>query len=465
MCGISGCLVLDGARPDPVALADLCRQALLDGSVRGSDSFGMAVVDRDGRHRAWKGGAPPTEDDIRALVTGDVAAVLATSRATPTTEWHAGQTDADTQPFTSPDWVVSHNGTIANDHELRSELGATTDSTVDSAVLPHLFQADGFRAGLHRIDGSFALAAVDRRDPSVLHLARNFKPLVLARDHQLGVVLFASDRRQLVPEPDEGVLDLGGPAVVEPPPYHHLTVTGDGRATASPLDPPPSRTKALVIASGGLDSTVAAALTARSHDDLALLHFQYGCRAEEREEAAVRAVAASLGCDVRVLPLAWLRDIGGSTLTTGGEITSSEIGAELPHEWVPARNMVMIAAACAVADADGYTHIVTGTNLEEGGTYPDNTQAFLEGMDAVAQIGTLQRPRVTAPLGNLVKHEIVRVGLEAGAPLDRTWSCYRDHGTHCGTCGPCFMRRIAFDMNGISDPVTYERPLQRLRPV
>lgn len=464
MCAISGCVVLHGRRPDPVALADVCHRALLCGAVRGSDSFGMTVIDRNGTCRTWKGSSAPSADDIRAIVTADVAAVLATSRATPTTEWRLDQTLADAQPFTGGHWVVSHNGTVANDHELRAALGATPDSTVDSAVLPHLFDIDGFAPGLDRIAGSFAVAGVDRRQPGVLHLARNFKPLSLCRDGDLNTVFFASNPDQLVAPPPDATLDLTSPAVIEPPPYHRLVVRAEGAVELHPLEAETPSRRALVIASGGLDSTVAAALTAQTMP-VTLLHFRYGCQAERREVDAVHAVAQSLGSEVRVLPLDWLRDIGGSTLTTGGEITTSEVGAELPHEWVPARNMVMIAAACAVADADGYTDIVTGTNLEEGGSYPDNTQEFMGTMDAASQLGTMRRARITAPLGNLVKHEIVRHGLEAGAPLERTWSCYRDGDQHCGVCGPCFMRRVAFEMTGVADPVPYERPLTRVRPV
>ncbi len=85
-------------------------------------------------------------------------------------------------------------------------------------------------------------------------------------------------------------------------------------------------------------------------------------------------------------------------------------------------------------------------------------------MDVAAQLGTLRRPRITARLGNLVKHQIVRTGVELGAPPERTWSCYRDGILHCGVCGPCFMRRVGFEINDLPDPVPYDAPLQRVRP-
>jgi 7-cyano-7-deazaguanine synthase len=463
MCAISGCVLPAGTSADPVALADACHRAVVTGAVRGNDSFGVVAVSRDGTCRDWHGAQPPRRDDVRAIVGPDVAAVLAVSRATPTTEWRPHQTLADTQPFASADWVVAHNGTVANDAELRAALGVAPASRVDSAVLPHLFQAHGFALGLAEVLGSYALAAVDRRRPHELHLARNFKPLALIRSGS--AVHFASTPEQLVDAPPDRVLDLDAPRVVEPPPYSRAVVSATGEVAVAPLEPEPERRRALVIASGGLDSTVAAALVAAGGTQVTLLHFRYGCQAEDSEVRAVRAVADVLGCEVRFLPLDWLKEIGGSPLTTGGDIASAELGAEYPHEWVPARNTVMIAAACAVADADGYTDIVTGTNLEEGGTYPDNTQQFIAAMDTVSQLGTTSRPRVWAPLGTMVKHQVVRTGHQNGAPLDRTWSCYRAGETHCGACGPCFMRRVAFEMAGLDDPMPYAAPLTRLRPV
>jgi len=465
MCAISGCRVLALGRVDPVRVAQECHRLLIAGTERGSDAFGVVTIARDGGRRAWRRFEPPRLADVHGLITEDVATVLCVSRATPTTEWRAGQDLSSVQPFSSHRWSVVHNGTVANDRDLWTELAVPVTSLVDSAVLPHLFQAYGFAAGLARVHGSFALAAVDDHSPTVLHLARNFKPLALARHRDLPVVLFGSTPEQVQPPAAAGTIDLCSPRVEQPPPYHRLTLRDDGSVSTHPLDPPPAARRALVVASGGLDSTVAATVLVRRGWEVTLLHFHYGCRAQRRETAAVEAVASRLRCRVSYAPLTWLQMLGASTLTAGGEIAPAELGAELPTEWVPARNMLMIASACALADAGGYTDIVLGTNLEEGGAYPDNTQGFVAAMDAASQLGTLARPRVSAPLGNLVKHQIVALGAEVDAPLECTWSCYRDGDIHCGACGPCFMRRVAFEMNGLVDPVPFAAPLQRLRPV
>jgi 7-cyano-7-deazaguanine synthase len=464
MCAISGCSVV-GPHVDAARLAEECHRLLVAGVERGSDAFGLVAIDRDGRERAWRGTEPPRLDDVRRVLTDDTATVLGVSRATPTTEWRPEQDASATQPFSSRRWSVVHNGTVANDRELWQHLALPATSLVDSAVLPHVFEAHGFADGLGLVHGSFALAAVDAAEPGVLHLARDFKPLAFARHRELPVVAFASTPEQLQPPPPAGTIDLDRPRVEQPPPYSRVTVLPGGPVITQPLTPPPAEHRALVVASGGLDSTVAAAVLIRQGWDVTLLHFHYGCRAQRAETEAVQAVARRLGCAVRYVPLDWLGRLGASTLTAGGEIAPAELGAESPQEWVPARNMLMIACACALADAEGYTDIALGTNLEEGGAYPDNTQGFIAAMDAAGQLGTLQRPRVTAPLGNLVKHQIVALGIEVDAPLERTWSCYADGPVHCGACGPCFMRRVAFEMNGLPDPVPFAAPLERLRPV
>ena len=152
----------------------------------------------------------------------------------------------------------------------------------------------------------------------------------------------------------------------------------------------------------------------------------------------------------------WLGRLGASALTEAKRaIAPGRAGAKLPHEWVPARNWVMSSVAGAVADALGYDSIALGTNLEEGGAYPDNTQEFIRIMSQASSLGTRARAIVEAPVGHLVKHEIVRLGLQVGAPLHLTWSCYRNGPLHCGQCGPCFMRKTAFRMNGVEDPIRY----------
>ncbi len=98
-----------------------------------------------------------------------------------------------------------------------------------------------------------------------------------------------------------------------------------------------------------------------------------------------------------------------------------------------------------------------GTNLEEAGSYPDNEMIFIDRLNAVLPYATQvnKRVHIEMPVGNLVKHEIVRMGIELDAPLDLCWSCYESGDIHCGNCGPCFLRKTAFKINGLTDMIPY----------
>jgi 7-cyano-7-deazaguanine synthase len=215
--------------------------------------------------------------------------------------------------------------------------------------------------------------------------------------------------------------------------------------------------RCVVICSGGLDSTTTAA-HARFIDGKKplLLHFRYGCRAENNEVEAVQRVAAALEGECIFSDLGWLKDLGGSSLTQPDQpIAGARQGAEYPHEWVPARNLVMASHAAAFCDAHDIGDIYMGLNLEEGAVYPDNTVEFYERFDALLSFATLRRPRIQMPLARMMKWQIVQHAYKIGAPMQHSWSCYRSGSAHCGRCGPCYMRRTAHEMLGITDTITY----------
>jgi 7-cyano-7-deazaguanine synthase len=219
----------------------------------------------------------------------------------------------------------------------------------------------------------------------------------------------------------------------------------------------PLNTKALVICSGGMDSVVAATVVKNKGYDIELIHFQYGSRAETPEEAAIKMVAEFLEVPLHLIPMKIYNPKDSPLLRSDSTIAGGEVGAEFAHEWVPARNLVMLAMATAFAEARGIETIVLGNNLEEAGAYPDNEPEFINRFNDLLPFAVAdgKRVRVIMPVGNLMKHEIVELGHEVGAPLHLTWSCYRAGPIHCGTCGPCFMRRTAFEINKLSEVIQY----------
>lgn len=187
-----------------------------------------------------------------------------------------------------------------------------------------------------------------------------------------------------------------------------------------------------------------------------LLHFSYGARASGPEADRVPRIAEALGAEHDRLVIGYEKLAGGSPLLDDvSEIAGSVAGAEYAHEWVPARNLVMISSAVAYAEANGFHYVALGNNLEESGAYPDNEEQFTHLLDLVCDYAVHEGyfVRIVSPVGHLMKHEIVALGARLGVPWHLTWSCYQGGDRHCGRCGPCYMRRTAFERNGLSDPV------------
>jgi 7-cyano-7-deazaguanine synthase len=430
---------------------------------RGRDSFGVVAINMDGSVNVVKSlGRPSTQEEkLRGILSEDTFVVVANNRAEPTTEYVRQKTQEDIQPFVGERYVVTHNGIIANDQELEVKYKLTRKTKIDSAVIPPLLDKawdgslEGLRKLLSEVRGSFAFIIADRKRPDRIFIAQNFKPVYMAYDVSLNAVFFSSldDYFEVGPFDPVNVTKLK--------PYSVVEVTKQKEFTELPLLEQ-KRKRALVIASGGLDSTVAATKLLREGYEVTLLHFNYRHKAEEREREAVRKIAEYLHVPLIELDTELFRVIGNSTLLKGGgEIVkdrNGEEGAEFAHEWVPARNSIFLTVALGIAEAQGYDAVAAGINLEESGAYPDNEMELMRLFNRLSPYvtGPNKKVEVLMPVGNLVKHEIVRLGVEIGAPLHLTWSCYEGGEKHCGKCGPCYMRKTAFRINGLKDPVEYE---------
>jgi 7-cyano-7-deazaguanine synthase len=220
-------------------------------------------------------------------------------------------------------------------------------------------------------------------------------------------------------------------------------------------------TKAVVSLSGGMDSCVCAALAARDYDAYAV-HFSYGQRTEAKELASARAVANTLGFnDFLHVKIDLFRQIGGSALTDLSiavpEVPENgQIGTEIPVTYVPFRNAHFLSAAVSWAEVLGAKKIFIGAVEQDSSGYPDCRPAYYEAFQQLIRTGTKDADiEVVTPLIHMRKKEIVALGLELGAPLDLTWSCYSGEEFACGVCESCVLRLRAFEEAGTTDRIPY----------
>lgn len=469
MCSIFGALIWD-ASAQAVRAANAIVHHISNASFeRGRDGrgFHLQELSREGADRIYEDRSTEraTEWDRKdffsvPLIAG---AIIGNMRAEPTTEYVENKVESDQQPYTLGEWSIVHNGTIANDKELRY-AGAmmhkpALPTSIDSAAIVELLSRDSqkgksatevaqyFAEQVGALKGSYAILAMHSDHPGMVLAACNYRPIWFAA--ATNGVFFASSRDYF---PDFLV-----PQMIEP--YSMWAFAPGVRSRIDPMCyPPPVNKRALVVCSGGLDSVVAAAWAKAEGYDVSLLHFRYGSRAEGPEDKAIWAVAEALKVGVWTRDMYIYEDGDSPLLQKDSTIAGGEEGAEFAHEWVPARNLMMLAHATAMAEAKGFNTLILGNNLEEAGAYPDNEPEFIQRFNDMLPfaVGDGKRVRVVMPVGNLMKHEIVALGHKLGAPLHLTWSCYRAGEKHCGTCGPCYMRRTAFEINGLPEVIEYE---------
>jgi 7-cyano-7-deazaguanine synthase len=226
-----------------------------------------------------------------------------------------------------------------------------------------------------------------------------------------------------------------------------------------------NKADAVVVLSGGMDSSVCAALSVREHgaENTAALHISYGQRTEQREQQAFQAICDRLGIHNRLMfHTPFFRAIGGSALTDEKldvPDAGPEIGAEIPVTYVPFRNAHFLSAATSWAEVLGAQRIYIGAVQQDSSGYPDCRPEFYQAFNEAIRTGTKDGAiRIETPLIGLRKSEIVTLGLELGAPFDLTWSCYSRVDQACGICESCVLRLRAFAAAGAHDPIPYLAP-------
>lgn len=442
---------------------------LMESSMeRGRDGWGWSMTYRQGtdvhkvvsRIPANVGGFDHPFDELPQNVRLLDIVIIGNFRAEPTTEFVQFKRQEDQQPYAVGNWTVVHNGTIANDHDLRTY---DVKTTIDSAAIPEMLHVTEqamknftphklltkLKKVVDQLVGSYAIIATHAGYAQGFAVATNYRPLWYSTDDRMNTYIGSAE--EYVPSDTAKAVD----------PYSLAMFDAMGIHDEERLAPynKSERKRALVVASGGLDSTVAASKCVADGMDVELIHFQYGCRAEGKEVDAISSIAERLGVPFKLFPLGIYNEKDSHLFNKDSKIAGGEKGAEYAHEWVPARNLVMLSIAVSYAEANGFDFIVLGNNLEEAGAYPDNEPEFIKRLNKVLPfaVGDGKRVEIIMPVGNLMKHEIVAMGLKVGAPMDLTWSCYKNGEKHCGKCGPCFMRKTAFRINNAEEVIDYEK--------
>ncbi len=226
------------------------------------------------------------------------------------------------------------------------------------------------------------------------------------------------------------------------------------------------RKTAVVLLSGGLDSSTATAIARSQGFRLFALSFRYGQRHSIELESAAR-VAKALGAERHLIVDADLRAIGGSALTGDIEVpkgrSQSEMESGIPVTYVPARNTIFLSFALAWAEALAAEDIFIGVNALDYSGYPDCRPEYIEAFERMANLGTKagvegrMHLKIHTPLIAMTKAEIIKAGIDLGVDYSLTHSCYDPgpDGLACGKCDSCLLRLRGFNEAGVRDPLKY----------
>lgn len=208
--------------------------------------------------------------------------------------------------------------------------------------------------------------------------------------------------------------------------------------------------KGIILLSGGLDSLVSLGLGIEKYGISLALTFDYGQKALEQEISTSKNICDYYKIEQKVIKLDWLKNVTHTALVEDKELPE---GIDNPEDsaksvWVPNRNGLFLNIAGSFADGNDYDYIIIGANKEEGQTFPDNTQEFIDSVNAEFEFSTQKHPKVVAPLINYDKNDIVKQAIEHNIPLEFVRSCYSNGKKHCGKCESCTRLKNALIANG-----------------
>jgi len=222
---------------------------------------------------------------------------------------------------------------------------------------------------------------------------------------------------------------------------------------------------AICLLSGGMDSCVSACIAKNSHESLISIHISYSQRTFERELKSFNDISDYLDIKKRYLvELSYFRDVGMSALTDYEiPVPENSLDTEnIPVSYVPFRNANFLSVATSFAEATGAESIYIGANQLDSSGYPDCREEFFTLFNNLISRGTKPstKIRIITPLINMTKSQIVEKGIELNAPLNLTWSCYKNSQKACGVCDSCLLRLKGFKEAGVYDPIEYEHPIK-----
>lgn len=215
--------------------------------------------------------------------------------------------------------------------------------------------------------------------------------------------------------------------------------------------------KAVVLFSGGLDSTVLTYHLLRENAELKLLSIDYGQR-HQRELSASTQIALSLGLPHTILKLPMLAELLGGSALTDPSISLPEghyAEESMKATVVPNRNMILLSLAAGHAISLQFNTVAYAAHAGDHTIYPDCRPEFADALDRTLKLADWSEITLHRPFVKWSKEDLVRRGKELAVPFEKTWSCYAGGELHCGKCGTCVERKEAFELVGLLDPTEY----------
>jgi 7-cyano-7-deazaguanine synthase len=217
--------------------------------------------------------------------------------------------------------------------------------------------------------------------------------------------------------------------------------------------------KAVVVLSGGMDSTLSTFIAKQKNYEIIALHFNYHQRTQNKELKAFRKICDYLKIDNRYeIDLDFFSHIGANALTDKNiKVPTDGLKPGVPITYVPFRNGIFLSIASAIAEKENAKAIFIGVVEEDSSGYPDCTDSFISKMQSAINEGTKKQTDIElfTPLIHLKKEDIVKEALKLNVPLELTWSCYQNEDKACGVCDSCRLRLKGFEKAGVKDKIEY----------